>query len=182
MAIKDPVTEMPSLRLLRALYRTLDEDLAACFRYVEPVGEHALTYSIEFMRLHAQACMGLGSLLDLWYKRLTRDDPAKKAEPNIGDYHFIFDDGSVQIDRGRTLNVRGSPGYLVTPFHGWRKVAPPTWWRDYNDTKHHFTLATFRLGNLDNALNALAGFYLAIHDWRTLRTHPLDSKVFEVMT
>ena len=70
----------------------------------------------------------------------------------------------------------------MTPFHRWTDKKAPTWWRDYNDTKHHFTLETFKLGNLDNALNALAGFYVAIHDRRTLSTHPLDSRVFEAIT
>ena len=182
MAVRDPVMEMPSLRLLRALYRTLDEDLASCFRYVEPVEAHAATHSIEFVRLHAQACMGLGSLFDLWYKRLMHDNPERRRDPKIKDYFFIFDDELVSIDRQRLLNVRGSPGYLVGPFLTWTPERAPQWWRDYNDTKHHFTLETFRLGNLGNAMNALAGFYVALHDRRTLRTNPLDSKVFEPIT
>ncbi len=181
MAIRDPALEMPSLRLFRALYRALDSDLATCYRYVEPVEANAETFSTEFMRLHAQACMGLGSLLDLWYERLLRDNPEKKNRPGITDYFPLLQDRLLLIDPSRDLEVRGNPAYLVRPFRDWSAKIAPKWWSDYNDTKHHFTLETFKLGNLENALKALGGFYIMLHDWRTLRTNPLDSKVFEAI-
>gem|GEM_PF-5380455 len=49
----------------------------------------------------------------------------------------------------------------LKPFDGWTEQNPPLWWLAYNKQKHHRS-TDFKLGNLENCLNAGAALTLLL--------------------
>jgi len=184
MGLQDPVLYLPGLRVLRELYAALDSDFVTTHRYVEPVPENMESYSIEFSRLLQSACTGIDSTFRLWYLYLTHEvsevtDLPVRRKLDFPDYHPLL--SKLLIDPKHTLSLGRNPSVLIAPFLTWTgKDGVPDWWTAHNKTKHELDRINFKRATLENAMNALGGFYLALTDGRGTRTtHPPASLAFK---
>jgi hypothetical protein len=170
--------------LFRSLYRTFDEDVFACFRYIEPsedlIGSKAKpsgVYSVELYRLHVDICSTFGSLLNLWFVA----KGGKEERPEIGDYFPLLEQNLPGLSSSQEIALLDHPEIHVWPFRDWTLERPPRWWTDHNKTKHSLAPETFRKGNLDNVVHSLAGLYFLVNDQYTRSTNPTSSRVFRAV-
>lgn len=173
MGTSDPANRVPGLRTLRQLYQTLDEDMVASFRYVEPMRENLATCSLQYLRLYKEACSGVESVFSLWYDVEIRS----KKKPRFPDYYPLLD--RLLVDPETSLRVRRNSALLFTPFGGWKgKEGIPTWWEHHQIAKHRLDRVNFKHASMENTLNALGAFYIALHDVGTRKTYPVETRVF----
>ena len=103
------------------------------------------------------------SQLDSFWKASANQSPANG--PDIRD-HFVRFGESVA---GRWLVAWGDEGRELCPFASWNPACTRTkadyqplgWWQAHNDIKHD-RWANIRQATLENAVNAVAGLFLAI--------------------
>jgi len=77
----------------------------------------------------------------------------------MGHYSRFLLDHIPELDSW-SVQVRAHlPKGLLLPFQGMTKRNPPTWWSDYNKLKHS-NQPNYRVGNLENCLNAIAAVLL----------------------
>ena len=133
----------------------IESDLEATTRFVEPVTANFGTHSVAF----AQLILGAGSEIDVISKLLCDAiDPTKKAN-NINDYRQLI---HPSFPRYHALEVQ-IPRYslAVTPWSEWNNGRNPEWWQAYNGIKHE-RHNNYALANLKNAIDAVAGLFVAV--------------------
>ncbi|MCE2937670.1 MAG: hypothetical protein LW845_16785 [Flammeovirgaceae bacterium] len=133
----------------------LESDLEVTSRFVEPVTANFAAYSVAF----AQLILGAGSEIDVISKLLCDGiDPTSRAK-NINDYRQII---HPKFPRYHALEVQ-VPRYslTVTPWSEWGCGSNPEWWQAYNGIKHE-RHNNYALANLKNAVNAVAGLFVAV--------------------
>lgn len=112
-------------------YKLLEEDLDACFRFVEPIESHFEVYSIEFSRIILMAASEIENALRSF-------DAALNGSP--ADRSILAYCGLVigRFPDFRTMEMfipRCS--YRFRPWSDWSDTASPDWWRNgYNKIKH----------------------------------------------
>ncbi len=141
-------------------FMALESDVAQLSRYVEFAESNWRTYSIEAARL----LLAASSEVDVLAKQLCRMvDPEAKVE-NINRYHPIITGAFPTLREAKVTLPRC--GLTLTPWIHWRATSPPRWWTAHNKVKHERN-DHFKEGNLQNALNAMAGlFLLVLHFYR----------------
>lgn len=136
-------------------FLVLEADLAAASRYVEFSEDNLKCYSAEFTKI----LLAAGSEADVVAKAICREiDPSRKYE-NMDSYRVSI---VKRYPRLHTIEV-SIPEYGVCfkPWEAWVQDQNPTWWRAYNDVKHHRE-SCFKQGNLENALLCMAGLYALV--------------------
>lgn len=154
-------------------FLTLEDDLEATTRYVEPTTDNFRTYSIEFTRLFLSVC----SEIDVVAKVLCQKVDPSASLDNIDGYRRLLTARFPNFHTMRVFVPRFS--FQVEPWRDWGDNENPRWWKDHNKVKHmrheHFGLA-----NLENCTVATAGLfclvlYLYQEDLFALRLQPKAS-------
>lgn len=138
-------------------YISLEDDLIETSRYVEICEDNFSTYSTQFIRL----LLAAGSEVDVVAKMLCEQiDPTAKCR-NIDDYRKIIVPARPAITQ-IVMGIQWNP-VRVRPWASWEPPtdSSPNWWTAYNAVKHRRN-ADFKSGNLQNALEAIAGLYCLI--------------------
>lgn len=131
-------------------FLTLCEDLETTFRYVDLDPRNYATYSIEFTRL----LLSIGSEVDVVAKMVCASIVPDKEPRNIDQYRAIILSHYPTIPEIEVTVRRG--GLSILPWKDWKQNENPSWWKAYNNVKHHRD-AHFTDANLENTLNSLAG-------------------------
>ncbi len=143
---------------------TLDSDLKEASRYVDIGQENFSTFSIEFVRL----LLAAGSEIDVVAKLLCcKIDPSKEYKI-IDDYRDAI---MTRFPKYYSVII-DIPQYELhlTPWQDWNCGKNPSWWKAYNNVKHHRD-SNFKDANLENTINAVAGLFVMI-----LYLHSMDSQ------
>lgn len=129
--------------------------MARLSRYVEFDEENYGCFSVEIARLLIAAA----AEVDVICKQICKGlNPASKAR-NINRYRDEIVPLCPQMPQFEVL----APlyGLKLKPWVNWnRPDGVPDWWTAYNKTKHH-RHTEYHRANLKNALNAVAGLYVA---------------------
>jgi hypothetical protein len=178
MEMKDPAEGMPALRTLRSLYNLYEEDVLTCLRFIEPTIQNMRVHSLELYQLHIKICAAITSLFNLWYVQKGWR-PKHGGNPNITDFYPLLNDSELCIEIQKGLALSSNTDIIVRPLSEWSEEEnTPSWWKDYNLTKHELNSSSYLQGNLDNVLNSLGAFYLILNDKRTRSTYPVGTRVF----
>jgi hypothetical protein len=134
---------------------SLEKDLEATFRYVEPTSANYRTYSIEFTRIILTAC----SEVDVLAKVLCEAVTPGSAPKNIQDYRAII---CQRFPKFPTVKVLVPLfGLALEPWKEWSEPSTPGWWADHNKVKHrrheHFALA-----DLEHAVVSLGALFCLV--------------------
>jgi hypothetical protein len=114
--------------------------------------ENRKTFSNEFGSILLDAGALFGSAMDTTL-RIAGQAPRKRS--NFGHYRKFLLAEIPELDCYSVRVRRRDRPALLLPFQGTTDTTSPTWWLDYNAYKHS-KLDNYRLGNLENVLNALA--------------------------
>jgi len=153
---------IPCKRVLGAFCRA-ESMLLEVLRIVPYCKEHCQVWSPVLATVLMEACSQLDSL---WKARSRLgDSKVSSRDLDIQDYFCKF--GAEHANRWVVFFQ--DDGELLYPFAAWRCLErfekdayqPVAWWSAYNDVKHDRLLYENR-ATIDNALNALAGLFLAI--------------------
>ncbi len=137
-------------------YLVLEQDFLVTNRYVEVDRKNYKTYSIAFVHL----LLAIGSECDAVAKRYCVVRPQSKCG-NIDQWRAAF-----LADYPALPDIEvWVPRYQIssTPWTDWGGEKPknPTWWRAYNNVKHH-RAEYFASANLENVLDGLLGLYVLL--------------------
>ena len=144
-------------------FLVLEADLAAASRYVEFSEDNFKCYSAEFTKI----LLAAGSEADVVARAICKAiDPSRECK-DINGYRPII---SKQYPRLHTHEISiPAFGLCFKPWEEWGQDHNPTWWKSYNDVKHHRE-SCFKQGNLENALLCMAGLYsLVLHQLSSSR-------------
>lgn len=115
--------------------------------------ENSLTFSNEYVKQYQAIC----SEVDVIMKSICRELGNTSAENMTGYTEVILTNwNSIKMQKVR---MRRSE---LQPFLNWEKLPAyksPDWWKPYNNVKHE-RLCYYKMANLKNVLNALAGLYI----------------------
>jgi hypothetical protein len=138
---------------------SLEKDLEATFRYVEPVPANYGTYSIEFTRIILTAC----SEVDVLAKVLCESVKPGSDPKNINDYRAIITQRFPKFSTVKVLVPLFS--LALEPWKEWGQSATPGWWVDHNKVKHrrHEHFARADLQHAVVSLGALFSLVLYVH-------------------
>jgi len=139
---------------------SLEEHLETIIRFIEPVEKNFETYSTEIARLF----LSVGSEIDVVLKEICKIIEPDKSPEKINEYRDIILPKKRYLSMGSVMIQNF--GLIFKPWDNWTKSKNPDWWRCYNNVKHNRT-SNFEDANLGNALNAMAGLYLAIKCYYT---------------
>ncbi len=132
------------------VFMTVEDDLKNISRYVDICEDNYKTYSIELASLIIRSCTEIEKLA----KRISGVDgrvPILKFVPPIQTMYLEFANFATNFPFW---------GLSFTPWETLqRKDTVPQWWKQYNTIKHDKTQAR-QAGNLETALNAVAGLYV----------------------
>lgn len=137
-------------------FLAIERDLETLSRYVEFDARNFDCFSIEIARV----LLAAGAETDVACKQVCRAADTSSTADNI--------------DRYRCEMLRAFPhlpefdvsiprfGLSLSPWDEWKTGGgPPKWWTAYNKTKHE-RQSEYHRANLKNALNAVAGLFVAI--------------------
>jgi len=134
-------------------FLSLEREFAETLRYVEFTEEQRNVYSFEFARLLMLSCAELDVVLKVTCNHID----ATASADSIGQYFSCLDlsyhvtSEEVRVDRF-SLALR--------PFQDWTRDTPPAWWTAHNKVKHR-RHESFHLASFINALEAIAGLFVA---------------------
>ena len=157
-------------------YYSLEDDLVELSRYVSICEDNFLTYSTQLTRL----LLAAASEADVVAKTLcTQLDPQAKRK-NIEDYRQVIAEKRPAI-KTMKLGIEGSE-IALTPWESWGADSPesPAWWQGYNSVKHD-RHANFRKGNLQNALNAVAGLFCFVRHLKEDEGRPKPNRFLRIL-
>ncbi len=129
-------------------YKSIEQDLVNCTRYVEFHPGNFDTYSIEFARI----IMASSSEIDTVFKQICRlIDPNSNPETILKYYPIVIS----RYPKFPTIEME-IPKYNISfkPWDNWSSNSSPTWWQGYNKIKHERNL-NFEKANLSNAFNSV---------------------------
>lgn len=134
-------------------YLSLEDDLAATSRYIEPAGQEN-TFSFEFSKLLVLACTEIESVL----KRICYIIAGHHVEGDIGAYKQTILSIYPKITKATVIVSR--LGKNIIPFSGWGS-GRLQWWDAYQQVKHNrgefFSQATYL-----NSVSAISALYILI--------------------
>jgi len=148
----------------------IERDLDTLSRYVEFDRRNFKCFSIEIARV----LLAAGAETDVVCKQICKTaNPTSKAN-NIHDYRKEVTAAFPGITK---FGVQVSRfGLNLRPWDEWRKPnGVPPWWTAYNKTKHERS-SEYHRANLKNALNAVAGLFVA-----ALHLYPLKARLGELV-
>lgn len=150
-------------------FLALEKDLEDVSRYVEFSTKNFRTYSIELAHL----LLASASEFDVIAKGICGLFEPDSNAGNIHEYHEILMRHIPEVRKEKAFVPRF--GLTLRPWMSWKTDQSPFWWRSYNKVKHqrdeHYTDA-----NLKNALNSMAGLFIAIlYYYKTKFADELDS-------
>ncbi|MEO3690155.1 hypothetical protein [Roseateles paludis] len=137
-------------------FLAIESDLAACQRFVAFEQSNLSTHSLEF----AKVILLAGSETDSVLKELTGELCAGSKASKLPAYETVIAD-RLPFFKLLEIDVKGTE-LRLHPWVEWSAASGPTWWsHSYNKLKHQRS-ASFKTATLDNALNAVAGLYVAL--------------------
>lgn len=151
-------------------FLAVERDLEELSRFIEFDDRNFACFSLEVARI----LLAAGAEVDVICKQICQAvDPQSKAD-NINAYrdllvqhHPVIPKFTVEIPRY---------GLALHPWDEWNKVAGvPLWWTAYNKTKHQRN-THYEHANLKNALNAVAGLFVA-----ALYLYPNEARAGELV-
>ena len=131
-------------------FLVLEQELSDLSRYIEFNSNNYSTYSIELARIYLAVCSEIDVVAKLLSNSLGHPNP-----DNICDYRTQIMGTYSNLPNLRVQIPRHSLDF--TPWNSWGHTTPsnPSWWRNYNNVKHHRT-DYYSEANLENVLNATA--------------------------
>lgn len=136
-------------------YLAIMEDLNTITRYIEPCPDNYSAYSLELSRI----LLAVGSEIDVVAKQIcTKVAPEAKAD-SITEYCAVLTKAYPQMVAVEVTMERHSLSFV--PWQSWGQGESPSWWKSYNDVKHH-RHERFSKANLENTLNATAGLCVLV--------------------
>lgn len=132
-------------------FQAFEDDLAHLSRFIEFTPDNFPTYSLELVRL----LLAAGSEVDVALKELCKlSQPTAKPTKNIDQHKkIILGDKNLTGIPKQTIAIHRFDIQL-TPWKAW-DGSNPDWWTAYNAVKHD-RATNYKMGNLGNALNAVA--------------------------
>ncbi|MGB5944270.1 MAG: hypothetical protein WBG71_15400 [Leeuwenhoekiella sp.] len=129
-------------------YKSIEQDLTDCTRYVEFDSRNFDTYSIEFARI----IMASSSEIDMVFKLICKSIDPDSNPQNILQYYPIL---TSKYPRFTTIEME-VPKFNISfkPWENWNQDNSPVWWRGYNKIKHERDL-NFEKASLINTLNSV---------------------------
>lgn len=134
-------------------FLTIESDVEAMTRYIEPCKANQETYSHELARLLVAAASEVDVLLRSICSKLDADAKAS----SVGKYETVLRDKLPQIFDFKVHIPRW--GLKLKPFEDWGKDKPPAWWTACNKVKHHRD-THFAQATLKNTLNSFAALFI----------------------
>lgn len=135
-------------------FLTIESDVEAMTRYIEPCKANQKTYSHELARL----LIASASEVDVLLKQICQNLDASEKASSVGKYEKVLRAHLPQIFAFKSHIPRW--GLKLRPFEDWRKNSPPAWWTACNKVKHHRD-THFPQATLKNTLNSFAALYIA---------------------
>ncbi len=135
-------------------FLALEADFAATSRYIGFSTQNYKAFSIEFAKL----LLAVGSEIDVLNGIICGILDKKAKRCNIDDYRVCLT-AHTSITSEKVLLRRYS--LTFEPWKDWVLGKNPSWWRSYNDVKHHRDLH-FAEANLENCANAIAGLFVIV--------------------
>lgn len=132
-------------------FHAFEDDLTRVARYIEFCPDNYGTYSLELVRL----LLAAGSEVDVALKELCKVlQPTGAATKSINQHKAVILGIHPEIIHKQTVHMPRFDLELM-PWRNW-PAENPAWWRAYNSVKHN-RVVNYKLGNLENTINAVAG-------------------------
>lgn len=137
-------------------FLAIERDLEVLSRYVEFDKSNFLCFSIEI----AKIVLAAGAEVDVVCKLVCKANKSNSTAKKIGAYRTEIMAVVPGIPDFQVLMPRF--GLTLQPWDDWRsQTGVPFWWTAYNKVKHHRD-SHYHQASLKNALNAVAGLYVAV--------------------
>ncbi len=136
-------------------FLAIEASLDETSRYVEIVPDNYKTYSIEFARILLSASSEVDAICKLLCEKIN----ATKRNKNINDYRDVITGKYPKFHSMKVLIPRY--GIELTPWKNWENPANPIWWKSHTAVKHERNI-NFKVANLENTLNAVAGLFCVV--------------------
>lgn len=134
----------------------IEDDLSRLSRYVEFRKDNFKCYSLEIARI----ILASGAEVDVVCKQICENLDGSSSASNIHQYRDEIKPVYSQMQDFVVLMPRY--GLRLVPWDEWKKTdGVPLWWTAYNKVKHHRD-SEYSQANLHNALNAVAGLFVAL--------------------
>ena len=145
-------------------YLALESDVARLSRYVEFTNDNFNTYSMELVKIFLSA----GSEVDVIAKKLCRAVKRDSKAKNIDHYRRVL---ATRFPTFSAMQVKiPRYGLVLTPWINWKDKKNPDWWREHNAVKHQ-RHDSYKLANLHNVLNSMAGLLVLIYFYNNKTNH-----------
>lgn len=135
-------------------YLQLEKDFLETLNYIEFEPDNFPTYS----KVYTKQLLSICSEFDVICKQLCQvvDNNANRSK--ITDYAEILSEYN-HLSEAKVYCTYTNSEY--SPLLNWTKDNSPTWWKDYNDVKHHrMENNNHKKSNFLNVFLALAGLYI----------------------
>lgn len=134
----------------------IEHDLGRLSRYVEFTEANFECFSLEIARI----ILASGAEIDVVCKQICKNLDGSSSASNIHEYRNEI---SVVYSKMPDFGVlMPRYGLRLVPWDEWKKAdGVPLWWTAYNKVKHHRD-SEYGRANLKNALNAVAGLFVAL--------------------
>ena len=136
---------------------SIENDLEEVSRFVEFHEDNFQCFSIEILRL----LMAAAAEVDVVCKQICKIIDPKSKAGSINKYQEEIVKEYTSIPGFKVIMPRY--GLILQPWQNWgvQKRNPPLWWTAYNKIKHQ-RHTHYNRGNLENALNAVAGLFVMV--------------------
>jgi len=156
----------------------IEEDILSLSRWIEFSRENESVYSIELARL----LMTASAEADVVAKSICKMLGSRSRPTSINAYRLYLLEEYPDLPNSEVSIPRF--GKTLHPWSNWRHgINPPFWWTANNKIKHH-RAEHFKVANLKNVLNAVAGLMilLVLRSARERRSLYPGPSVFEPRT
>jgi hypothetical protein len=137
-------------------FLAIERDVDVLSRYVEFHKDNFDCFSIEIARI----LLVSAAEVDVVCKQICQGVDANSSAQTINNYRDELSPVYQDIPQFKILLPRF--GLTLTPWDEWSKAnGVPVWWTAYNKTKHNRN-SNYEEANLKNALNAVAGLFVAV--------------------
>lgn len=134
-------------------FLTIESDIDAISRFIEPCEDNYKTYSQELARI----LIASASEVDVLLKGVCEQIAPEAKADKIGKYEVVIRDNIPQIFDFRLQIPRW--GLELTPWVDWTANHPPLWWTACNKVKHHRG-KEYKRANLKHALNSIGALFI----------------------
>jgi hypothetical protein len=137
-------------------YLALESDVTRLSRFVEFTDDNFAAYSMEMVKILLSA----GSEVDVVAKKLCKVAKPDSKASNIEHYRKILSTRFETLPEFQVSIPRY--GLTLTPWENWQNKKNPNWWKEHNAVKHE-RHDSYKLANLSNVLNTMAGLLVLIY-------------------